>query len=559
MGGEKGVVKTAKKKEKKEKIVKRVFLDTGERVYLAVKGPGKYLFAYLNDDGQIALVNEVVIDGVKYRPLDPLVKNKDDEIKELPVGYPSDSIVTAPEMSTEELFEKIKSHMKKYVDLPEDDLEMAVFFAMSTWFYPKSDTVAYLRFLGDTGKGKSRMLTVTGDLCFYPLMLGGSATRSAIMRTHEKFHGTLVLDEADLAGDKENEITKYINTGFERRKVTILTNKQDPSKIEIYDPFGPKLFAMRQPFRDSATEGRLLSISPYETRRMNIPVVIFRKYYREAQELKDALAAWTLRNWKRVSGEMLDVVQELPVEPRLKQLAAPLSVILPLFKEDTSNQFIRWILRRQRKIAEQRANSDEGTVFNAIVDLCTGIITPKQLPDKYEKYVNYAYTESSDDEGALMALTAGMVREVTGMGMRRLSRTLTELGFFIDRKTRVVQNTKIRGRFLYTEDTRRWAEDWEKYRYGEAIIEVPEILRHPERSYEPVIAQIPDATPQTLKLLEQELDDGETVRCSFKKRTAIFSQMLGRDLVVPAGAKLRCPLQLAERLLSADSVELEEQ
>ena len=75
------------------------------------------------------------------------------------------------------------------------------------------------------------------------------------MRFHERWKGTLVIDESDLKGGTENAMIKFLNTGFEKGKYLILSDKNDPNRQQIFDPFGPKVIAMREPFGDNATEG----------------------------------------------------------------------------------------------------------------------------------------------------------------------------------------------------------------------------------------------------------------------------------------------------------------
>ncbi len=536
------------KKQKKKDYKEVTFIDTEDRIYLAVKGAQGYYFAYYDPESEeIKLTEEVTVDGEKYRPLVPKLDKKGHR---LPLEYPTINIVNTEQLCTSELFNQIKKHLRKYVDLPANDLELVVFFILFTWFYRKSNTVAYLRFLGDSGKGKSRMLTVTGDLCFYPLMLAGTATRSAIMRVQEIAKGTLVLDEADFRGDKDNDMVKFINAGFERRKVAIMSNRNDPSKIEAFDPFSPKIFAMREPFRDAATEGRILSISPYETNRRDIPPVLPTTYFEETERLRDMIAAWCLRNWKIVDDEKIELVQQLPVEPRLKQLAAPLSIILPLFGDGImQNSFVKWLLDRQKKIAEQRANSAEGQIFNAIVDIAQGIIHGKDLPEKFKKYITYAYYEDTEGEGKIVAITAGMLAEITGMSNARIGRLMQELGFHTKRRTITIGDSKVRGRYIYLTDTRRWVEGWRKYRANEPIMEIPDIIKDPEIDYESVHGLLPEPTEIELEILINEIcKEEDTVNCRVLERFSWYSEVLGKDVLLTAGSELKCPRDLAEQL-----------
>ena len=479
--------------DKKERVEKKPYVYTDDKLYLAVwDGNDKYAFAEL-ENGEIVFSPKIEVNGKIYEPKE--IESNENGTR-LPIEYPTFGVTSAPVLTTDELFRELERHIYKYVDLSNDDIELSIFYILSTWFYVKNNTVAYLRFIGDTGKGKSRMLKVIGDLCFYPLSLGGNSTRSAIMRVQEEYHGTLILDESDFRGDKENEMTKYINTGFERGKPIILTNK-NTGKREIFDPFSPKLFAMRHPFRDSATEGRVLSIEPYETQRDDIPAVLPLKYEEEVKQLRDILARWTLENWSKVKPQSREIIQTLDIEPRLKQLATPLATILPLFDGEMDNKFIQWLKKRQGEIARQRASTDEGYLFNTIVDMATGTITGEDLP----KYVDYL--DDFEDGRRFKVITTGMLKEYTGLNSRKINKLLEELGFTVEKRKIEVNGKNKTPHVAYLQDTRRWMENWRRYRWGENIIEVPEILKHPRREYEsvenrvktfsvPTVPEVPD-------------------------------------------------------------------
>jgi len=94
-----------------------------------------------------------------------------------------------------------------------------------------------------------------------------------MFRYNEQWHGILIIDEADIQGKEENKFIKYLNLGFEKGQSLILTDKQDPKKQKFFDPFNPKIIAMRKPFNDDATERRCLSISPSECTNKDISVM----------------------------------------------------------------------------------------------------------------------------------------------------------------------------------------------------------------------------------------------------------------------------------------------
>ncbi len=506
-------VKELSRKEdsgKNKAIIQRVpYISLDDDIYLAVYDENEnYKFAHMDSEGNIELLDKVEINGITYVPR---------ERGKLPIGYPTFDIVNAPDLNTEELVDLLKKHINKYVDMSEDDLEMSIFYILHTWFYRKSNTVAYLRFIGDTEKGKTRMLTVIGDLCFYPLMLGGGATRSAIMRVQELYHGTLVLNEADFSGDKENEMIKYINSGFERKNKYIVTNRNNHD-IEVFDPFSPKIFAMRETFGDAATERRLLSISPYQTNRTDIPPVLPSNYDEEVIELRNIIARWTMKNWNKVNAENKEFINKLPVEHGLKQLAMPLSVIIPLFREEKiENKFNKWIINRQKQIIEDRRTSNEGIVFNAIVDLSKGEVD--DLQDKYKVYLynpnidedDYEYTE--EDAGKPIVITTGMVGDVSGIKGKKLDKILQELGFKKEKRDIKIKDKWRHPHVILLKDPRRWVEDWYRYVSYENVGEIPNVLKDERIDY--------TLTPDSPVSPEKEYTEEELKTLNNKKK--IFS------------------------------------
>jgi len=216
------------------------------------------------------------------------------------------------------------------------------------------------------------------------------------MRTNEWWHGTLVIDEADISGDKENRVIKYLNLGFEYGKYFILSDKNDPKQQEVFDPFSPKIIGMREHFRDNATEGRLLSISPRETTDDNIPKILDKAYYKESAAIQNYIARFVLEYWSTVDGEKMLSFGGLGIEPRLQQLAMPLSIIFQLW-EDGNETFKNYILNRQKELKKDRAQSRQGSMFNLVYAVAKG----NETVIDFDAYYN--------PNGEIQAITATMM------------------------------------------------------------------------------------------------------------------------------------------------------
>lgn len=384
------------------------FVEKDSRLYLdAIDGDGT--FGFLSErDGKIVFEPTIHENGEIIRPATLPVHHNTGEIVFV-VGVPrADLMQSAPVLPPDDLYARIDAHISKYCDVPDLERELFVYYILYSWFYTKSPTSPYLRFLGDTGKGKSRMAEVVSDLCFYPIRATGSSTVSGIMRFHEKWKGTLVIDESDLRGGPDDPLVKFLNVGFERGKYVIMSDVNDPNRQQIFHPYGPKVLAMREPFRDNATEGRCLSYSPYETHRKDIPPELSPVYHDEVADLRAIIARFVLRHWSVVDGDRMMDSGGLDIEPRLLQMARPVSVVLQLFP-DGQARFIEYLRQRQQEIKRTRAASWEGIVFAATLDIARG--------------------EEGDPPEAV---TARMVADALGTTPARVTRALGGVGFEVE-------------------------------------------------------------------------------------------------------------------------------
>ncbi|MDY6833914.1 MAG: DUF3854 domain-containing protein [Chloroflexota bacterium] len=417
-----------------------------DTLYLEVaRTNGDYAFAYLKDSGEIGLVTEVVTSRNIIRPL-PLPRKNGKTIHL--VGLPDENLVYLKHLTQVELIEEIRMHIDTYVDLPESQRDICLYYILMTWFYLKLNTLPYLRFKADTGKGKSRMQKVIGDLCFYPLYASGASSFSGIARQGDLWRGTLVIDESDWEGEKASQFIKHLNLGLERGKYYVLSDKQDPGKQEFFDPFYPKVMAMRECFRDNATEGRLISISPHETSDRSIPIILPHTYEKETKRLRNLIAGYVLRHWDDVDGAKMMHFDDLEIEPRLKQLAMPLSIIFQIWPEGIG-KFRGYLEERQEEIRKHRSLSWDGIVVNTVISIALG----DEWPEEEEKEIQ--------------AVTPGMVARLVNSSAKAVTRALVGVGFEVERRRITVEKKgesirkQIRG--YVVRDLKTWREIISRY------------------------------------------------------------------------------------------------
>jgi len=467
--------KLAKEREpKREEPHRKTWVELKGQLFLSVmRDDGTACFAR-EYKGKVAFVDTVTDDGLHEWSPQVLPDRGGEPI--LVVGVPRvECLRTAPLLSAKELYAEITAHLLRYIDMPALDLEVSVYYVLFSWFYPKMNTTPYYRLLADTGKGKTRILTVVSDLCFYVVKAAGASTASGIMRFQEKWHGTLRMDEADLdyrEDGPQNDLIKYLNLGIERGQYFLMTDKNDLKKQDIFDPFCPKTIAMRQPFKDNATEGRCLSFEPHETRRLDIPILLPDTYGQEVDDLRAKITRFVLHAWNDVDGSDMIDCQDLNIEPRLKQLTMPLSIVLQLLP-DGESRFRKYLLRRQREIRRTRAESFEGFLFNTAYALAVG---NEQPVDDFANYID-------GETGLVTRVTAAMIAKRVNVTPTTVTRALKGIGFegqherisFVTNKGKEGEKTHTWTiRPLVVSDEAVWQEIVDRYYYDEENDKMPE-------------------------------------------------------------------------------------
>jgi hypothetical protein len=265
------------------------------------------------------------------------------------------------------LLREIEAHIDRYLDISDSFRKFAAYYILLSWLYDRFSTLPYLRFIGDTGCGKSRALDICGGLCYKATSASGCITPAPIYRMLKRWAGTIILDEADLQNsDEYHEVTKILNCGFERNRPVIRAVKDNPDRLQILPTFGPKVFATRRRFKDAALEARCLTEIMQETSREDIPATLTSAFYQEQQALRNKLLLFRLRNYSRINSEDTVTLELHGIEPRLKQISACFAALFA-GQPDVLTDFRAFILHHQRELIEQRANTIYGQVVEKLM------------------------------------------------------------------------------------------------------------------------------------------------------------------------------------------------
>jgi DNA polymerase I-like protein with 3'-5' exonuclease and polymerase domains len=267
------------------------------------------------------------------------------------------------------LAREIETHLHKWLDISPLYEKIASYYVIFTWIFDKVNSLPYLRALGDTGTGKSRFLDVIGGICYRAIFSSGAITSAVLFRLQDLWKGTLIIDESDWASSDESQwIVKILNNGFEKRRPVIRCNPNDPSELEVFDCFGPKVLASRKMYEDAALESRCLTEIMASTSRDDIPSVLTSEFYKEQTALRNKLLMFRLLCRNNIDPDKRSSIDLGDIEPRLKQTNLSIALLL---QEDSEllAEFSTFLVEYQTRLQGDRGESWEGQIIQTIIDL----------------------------------------------------------------------------------------------------------------------------------------------------------------------------------------------
>ncbi|KKL72045.1 hypothetical protein LCGC14_2088830 [marine sediment metagenome] len=312
---------------------------------------------YASNQEETITYSDEINEGVIYKP------HFGEEIRKKAILLP-----TKPEEygTDEELDKEIKDFINEWLDVPPDVLQFAVWNIKRSWVYERFHTLNYLRALGDTGQGKSRFLDTLGYIHYKPIATSGASTAAPVFRIIDKWHGTLIMDEADFQkSDEAQDIIKIINQGYEKGRYVMRCDKEKKNRVNFFDPFCPKILATRKAFEDKAVESRCITQVMVGTYRRDINWNLNDRFWEQTQTLRNKLLMWRFRNYFKIDPDKKIDLDLDELEPRVQQIVAS---FISLFgdNEKQLQQFKKFILNYQGELIEERRDSFAGMVVNGI-------------------------------------------------------------------------------------------------------------------------------------------------------------------------------------------------
>lgn len=344
---------------------------------------GKTLFA-VHRNKKTEYVQEYRIrDELTLQPIAP----NSDLVRSRVILFPSEA---ADYGSDQELIEKIRAFIHRYVQVSTHFEKLACYYVLFTWVHDRFNELPYLRVLGDSGKGKTRFLKVVGPLCYKPISVNGATSASPIFRIIELARGTLILNESDFYKTEiESDMTKILNNGFEKGLPVLRSEARGNSfEVKSFNVFGPKILGGRKRFDDNALESRLLTeMMDFDPLRDDIPINLPLNIDTEALELRNRLLKWRFMNYHET--RLDPSLADRDIEPRFNQIMIPLCSVI---SDQSVIKDIKALVREiYAQTIEERGMTLEAEVLRTLLkmkhetgtdptvkDICQGFYTAQE-------------------------------------------------------------------------------------------------------------------------------------------------------------------------------------
>jgi hypothetical protein len=340
----------------------------------------KARFAYRDPNGKVDEADDLVIDGIRYKPMPP----DDKMIRIGAILFPSalarKSDGTVDRKSTAELTEVIAFKYRQNYLFPHAKWSyMAAYWTLGTWLYDNFNQLVYLRMVGDAGAGKSALLNLLGQVCYRSIKMSGADSESTFFRVVDEYRGTVMFEEADLpeGSGADNPIVKFVNLGAMRGNYIYRmeeyikpdgTKGWRPSPFETYCP---KMFAMRGDFMDNAVASRSISIKltaaePSALMDKGIELQMSEKTMKELRYLRNLCLVWRMYEFsfqeRKLSWDLVDF--EIPA--RFNQVTIPMKSLAMNLDGSRDEKFLAQVTNLLRE-HYQEIVGDNSTTWEARV------------------------------------------------------------------------------------------------------------------------------------------------------------------------------------------------
>lgn len=330
--------------------------DDAEHAELYPNGNETVFLKYSRSTGEIEYINQYIYKEKTYKPIVDEIFLKGGV--SLPTGIKEYK-------NTKEIIGNISNYLMKQAELPLFYQKFLPNLVLFYWLYEKFPFIPYVHFVGGTGTGKSTAMEAIGSICYKSIETTGSLTVASMFRVATIWKGTLLIDEFDKMGDNSKEITLFLKAGVSN-KLIIRTEGETKKELKAYVVKAPKIFTSENPINDAGLQSRTLVVKMDKNTR-EIPLYKMPEDYEEAEEIRNQLLLWRLRNYDTVNLKSIRFgFPELKIfDRRVQQIITPAYYFSD---EETKKDILLFAKEQENETLRSRREAVDGLVFELLID-----------------------------------------------------------------------------------------------------------------------------------------------------------------------------------------------
>jgi hypothetical protein len=275
-----------------------------------------------------------------------------------------------------ELDKDIEAYLHKHVDLTPRSQTLCAKYARMTYITDKLKELPYLRGIGQSGNGKTRMCHTVGLASYRPIF-SVNPTRAVLYRLIEAYKPTMILDEANFdESDDTAAMIQVLNCGFQRITSKIQrceANAFGKQDVKFFDCFGAKIICSLEKMRSQAYESRGIEIKMFVTNRNDIDFCLSQELLDDAQIIRNKLTLWRLRNLRNDFETGRKTAQKELREKSKSKIPRSIQVATQLYAlitdADSKQDFVEMLSERNATDAAQKQTTLDGEIISIIHDL----------------------------------------------------------------------------------------------------------------------------------------------------------------------------------------------
>lgn len=161
-------------------------------------------------------------------------------------------------VSGEQLFSTIDTTIRSFLIAPDQTSRIMAIWSALTYLADDVDVFPILAFTSPTKRsGKTTALEITRRLSKKSIM-ASSITPAAIFRTVDRFHPTLLIDEADTIFKESNDLRTLINASFTRNSAIVVRVQGNDLEPRSFSSFSPKAIALIGQLPDTVADRSII-------------------------------------------------------------------------------------------------------------------------------------------------------------------------------------------------------------------------------------------------------------------------------------------------------------